>query len=240
MRGPTAATGRHKQRKAVLPFTHLSNAFLALELLHARAFRQFVVSYQTQCNEWTRSILLIVCLAHTECCNFHSKKDDLSYFIRPGVIADQCHRAKERGCVLRVCSRPAPFCNNLQSLCNRAGPFLFGCQSRPTRVSKERPRLKAFCRVAFSVRLKLRAMLAARVFLPASRFNVRMSRLLHARLFIDLLRGFNEKKLSAVPQTLKSRGRCRFDLNHIRALFPCEQTDYVGPQTQSFGPHAVN
>jgi hypothetical protein len=31
-------------------------------------------------------------------------------------------------------------------------------------------------------------MLAARVFLLASRFNVRMSRLVHARLFIDLLR----------------------------------------------------
>jgi hypothetical protein len=41
-------------------------------------------------------------------------------------------------------------------------------------------------------------MLAARVFLPANRFNVRMSRLVHARLFIDLLRGLKKKKLSAV------------------------------------------
>lgn len=62
------------------------------------------------------------------------------------------------------------------------------------RVSKERPRLKAFCRVAFSVRLKLRAMLAARVFLPANRFNVRMSRLVHARLFMDVLRGLKTKE----------------------------------------------
>jgi hypothetical protein len=61
-------------------------------------------------------------------------------------------------------------------------------QSRTARVSNERPRLKAFCRVAFSVRLRLRAMLAARVFLPANRFNMRMSRLVHARLFIDVLR----------------------------------------------------
>jgi hypothetical protein len=61
-------------------------------------------------------------------------------------------------------------------------------ESRPARVSSERPRLKAFCRVAFSVRLRLWAMLAARVFLPANRFNMRMSRLVHARLFIDVLR----------------------------------------------------
>jgi hypothetical protein len=41
-------------------------------------------------------------------------------------------------------------------------------------------------------------MLAARVFFPASRFNVRMSRLVHARLFIDLLRGLKKKELNAV------------------------------------------
>ena len=69
----------------------------------------------------------------------------------------------------------------------RGRTFLLGRHSRPARVSNERPRLKAFCRVAFSVRLRLWAMLAARVFLPASRFNVRMSRLVHARLFIDVL-----------------------------------------------------
>jgi hypothetical protein len=91
-------------------------------------------------------------------------------------------------------------------------------QSRTARVSNERPRLKAFCRVAFSVRLKLWAMLAARVFLPANRFNVRMSRLVHARLFIDLLRGLKKKKVSAVLRSLKSRDRWRFDLNHIPAF----------------------
>ena len=78
---------------------------------------------------------------------------------------------------------------------NATGPdLLLLCQSRMARVSKERPRLKAFCRVAFSVRLKLRAMLAARVFLPANRFNVRMSRLVHARLFMDVLRGLKTKE----------------------------------------------
>jgi hypothetical protein len=83
---------------------------------------------------------------------------------------------------------------------------LLGCQSRPARVSNdparvsndparvsnERPRLKAFCRVAFSVRLKLWAMLAARVRLPAICFNARMSRLVHARLFIDSLHGLKK------------------------------------------------
>jgi hypothetical protein len=82
---------------------------------------------------------------------------------------------------------------------------LLGRQSRPVRVSNdparvssERPRLKAFCRVAFSVRLKLWAMLAARVLLPAICFNARMSRLVHARLFIDSLHGLKKKELSAV------------------------------------------
>jgi hypothetical protein len=57
-------------------------------------------------------------------------------------------------------------------------------------------------------------MLAARVFLPANRFNVRMSRLVHARLFIDVLHGL-KKKLNAVLGRLESRHRRRFDLNHI-------------------------
>jgi hypothetical protein len=91
----------------------------------------------------------------------------------------------------------------------RGRTFLLGPQSRPARVSNERPRLKAFCRVAFSVRLKLRAMLAARDFLPASRFNVRMSRLVHARLFIDLLRRLKTTELIAVLESLKSHRRRR-------------------------------
>jgi hypothetical protein len=44
-----------------------------------------------------------------------------------------------------------------------------------TRVLSDKPRLKAFCRVAFSVRFKFRAIFAARVLLPASFFNVRIS-----------------------------------------------------------------
>jgi hypothetical protein len=41
------------------------------------------------------------------------------------------------------------------------------------RESSESPRLNAFCRVAPSVRFKLRAMLTAPVFFRASFFNVR-------------------------------------------------------------------
>jgi hypothetical protein len=43
-------------------------------------------------------------------------------------------------------------------------------------------------------------MLAARVFLPASRFKLRMSRLVHARLFIDSLHGLKKNELSAVDE----------------------------------------
>ena len=49
------------------------------------------------------------------------------------------------------------------------------------RVSSDNPRLNAFCRVAPSVRFKVRAMLAARVFFLASVFNVRTSSDFHAR-----------------------------------------------------------
>jgi hypothetical protein len=43
--------------------------------------------------------------------------------------------------------------------------------------------LNAFCRVAPSVRFKVRAMLAARLFLIACAFNVRTSSFVHARRF---------------------------------------------------------
>ena len=49
------------------------------------------------------------------------------------------------------------------------------------RESSDNPRLNAFCRVAPSVRFKVRAMLAARVFFLASVFNVRTSSDFHAR-----------------------------------------------------------
>ena len=57
----------------------------------------------------------------------------------------------------------------------------------PARVSSDKPRLKAFCRVAFSVLFKARAILAADVFLPARAFNLRICSARHARLFARLL-----------------------------------------------------
>jgi hypothetical protein len=51
------------------------------------------------------------------------------------------------------------------------------------RVSREIPMLKAFCRVAPSVRFKVRAMLPARVFFRASAFSVRTSDEDHERRF---------------------------------------------------------
>jgi len=57
----------------------------------------------------------------------------------------------------------------------------------PARVSSDKPRLKAFCRVAFSVLFKARAILAADVFLRARAFNLRICSARHARLFARLL-----------------------------------------------------
>jgi hypothetical protein len=54
------------------------------------------------------------------------------------------------------------------------------------RESSDSPILKAFCRVAPSVRFKLRAILAARVFFRAIVFSVRTSDDVHERRF-DLL-----------------------------------------------------
>ena len=51
------------------------------------------------------------------------------------------------------------------------------------RESSDSPRLKAFCRVAPSERFKVRAMIAARVFLRAIVFNVRTSDDVHERRF---------------------------------------------------------
>jgi len=55
--------------------------------------------------------------------------------------------------------------------------------SYQTRESSDKPRLKAFCRVAPSVRFNVRAMLAARVFFLAAVFNVRTSAADHERRF---------------------------------------------------------
>ncbi len=49
------------------------------------------------------------------------------------------------------------------------------------RESSDKPRLNAFCRVAPSVRFRVRAMLAARFFFFACVFNVRTSAVVHAR-----------------------------------------------------------
>jgi hypothetical protein len=54
------------------------------------------------------------------------------------------------------------------------------------RESSDSPRLNAFCRVAPSVRLRVRAILVARVFLRASVFNVRTSDRVHERRFLSL------------------------------------------------------
>jgi hypothetical protein len=51
------------------------------------------------------------------------------------------------------------------------------------RESRDSPRLNAFCRVAPSVRFRVRAMLAARVFFRAIVFNVRTSDDVHDRRF---------------------------------------------------------
>jgi hypothetical protein len=51
------------------------------------------------------------------------------------------------------------------------------------RESSDNPRLNAFCRVAPSVRFRVRAMLAAPVFFRARVFNVRTSVDVHERRF---------------------------------------------------------
>jgi hypothetical protein len=61
------------------------------------------------------------------------------------------------------------------------------------RVSSDNPRLKAFCRVAPSVLLKVRAMFAARVLLFASFFKVRTSFAVQVRLRLFILRLLDEK-----------------------------------------------
>ena len=64
----------------------------------------------------------------------------------------------------------------------------------PGRVSSDKPRLNAFCRVAFSVLFKVRAILAADFFLRARAFNLRRCSALHARLFVRLLTIWRPRK----------------------------------------------
>jgi hypothetical protein len=70
-----------------------------------------------------------------------------------------------------------------------------GILSRAARVSSDNPRLNAFCRVAPSVLLNVRAMFAARVLLDAILFNLLTSLAVHARLFIVRLQ---DRKMKVV------------------------------------------
>jgi hypothetical protein len=84
------------------------------------------------------------------------------------------------------------------------------------RVSSDTPRLNAFCRVAPSVLLKVRAMTFARVLLPASFFKVRTSFAVHARLFIDLA---SSRSLQPTTGTKTPRQFADIDLNHTFLFF---------------------
>ncbi len=99
---------------------------------------------------------------------------------------------------LLLVRNPGPVVDARASQCRRAQAtvlfracttVLFRRKCNPhyqARELSDNPRLKAFCRVAPSVRLKARAMLAARVFLLAAAFNLRTSSVVQARRF-DLL-----------------------------------------------------
>ena len=58
-----------------------------------------------------------------------------------------------------------------------------GLSEERYRESNDTPKLKAFCLVAPSVRLRVRAMLPARVFFFASALRVRTCSVVHARRF---------------------------------------------------------
>jgi hypothetical protein len=90
------------------------------------------------------------------------------------------------------------------------------------RVSSDTPRLKAFWRVAPSVRFKVRAIFAARVLLPASFFNVRISLAVQPRRFfisvnscrrLLILNARNALVGSAFPSVLTELGRPWPELN---------------------------
>ena len=83
----------------------------------------------------------------------------------------------------------------------------------------DKPRLKAFCRVAFSVLFKARAILAADFVLRARAFNLRICSAYHARLFARLLTIWRprDQKGEFAPQRDLPGGsrpiRCRPDLS---------------------------
>ena len=98
-------------------------------------------------------------------------------------------RAEERG-ACRPVDTALSF-KSFRAILGRAFFYFrpFFCQSIAARVSSDNPRLKAFCRVAPSVLFKVRAIVAARVLLFASFFNVRTSFAVQVRLrlFIALV-----------------------------------------------------
>jgi hypothetical protein len=80
------------------------------------------------------------------------------------------------------------------ALPNRKSPALRGLihsgyfkSKSHARESRDIPRLKAFCRIAPSVRLRVLAMLAALVFFFARVFKVRTLSGVHARRFVDFV-----------------------------------------------------
>ena len=98
------------------------------------------------------------------------------------------------------------------------------------RESSDKPILKAFCRVAPSVRFNVRAMLAARVFFLAAAFNVRTSDAVHARRFdflaIQTSPGSGKKKCLYMKSTEKeTEVYCENEnhLKHSRAIRRCRQ-----------------
>jgi hypothetical protein len=96
-------------------------------------------------------------------------------------------RAEERG-ACRPVDTALSF-KSFRAILGRAFFYFrpFFCQSIAARVSSDNPRLKAFCRVAPSVLFKVRAIVAARVLLFASFFNVRTSFAVQVRLRLFML-----------------------------------------------------
>ena len=109
------------------------------------------------------------------------------------------HRAQERG-VCRLVDTALSF-KSFRTVLGRA-PLLVQTVlllELAARVSSDSPILKAFCRVAPSVLLNVRAMFAARVLLAASFFKLRTSFVVHVRLFILRLQDQKMKIVLLTP-----------------------------------------
>jgi hypothetical protein len=73
-----------------------------------------------------------------------------------------------------------------QHTCGALDQYAFTLAYTEARESSDNPMLKAFCRVAPSVRFKVLAMRVARVFFFAKVFNTRISAVVHSRRFAFL------------------------------------------------------